>query len=215
MTSQTVTESVWRARWGVIEAATVSEKSPWRHTIVSSETKQLSEQTILHELCHVKLNESGFLDVQNGFRLRLEQGRGNDYDKNAFRETLWCVAEAYAEWLCCIIFVEESKDKVEALVQAIGQNDALLNTYLNGGADGFAEILSTQTWLGWSNYQFSKPKEPWNDWTPMRRYAELQLLFAQLPLLTRSTSLDPILAPVKERIIEVSILIYGCLSQSS
>ncbi len=215
VTSQKVATSIWRERWGVIEAATISERSPWRHTVYSSESTQLSEPTILHELCHAKLNECGFLDVQDGFRQGLERIHGNDYDKSVFRETLVCVAEAYAEWLCHTTFAEESREKTDTLLQAIGQDDALLNTYLNGGPNGLAEILSTQTWFSWCSIPYRRLQEPWNDWAPMRIYRELQLLFAGLPLLARSTSLDPISDSVKVRIVCVSASIFELLCQSS
>jgi len=205
----------WEAQWGLIPAATTSERLPWRHTVHFPKSGTLSEKTILHELCHAKLNESGFLDVQDDLKTNLSASHKGKIDGECFKETLWCVAEAYAEWLCYASFPVESKSDADSLATAIESPDALLNAFIRGGVNGFGEIASTQAWLNWCGIKTPNLKEPWLGWTPMKFYLQLRSLFGNLPVLKKNQSLEPISIEDKAAIIYLSVSIYECLDLRS
>jgi hypothetical protein len=92
--------------FGSVPAATDSNDDASQHTV--RYTTAADESTLLHEFCHVKLNEIGFKTAE----LRLpNQGRTPPELSRAVRY----VAEVYADCLLFRHFRDESKSMIQAL----------------------------------------------------------------------------------------------------
>ena len=84
--------------------------------------EQLSDNTLFHEACHVKLNEIGFKTVE----LRLAS------NKDSFSElSLKLVAEAYADRLCFVFFNEAAEEVRECYSKIAYGNPLTIKNALN------------------------------------------------------------------------------------
>lgn len=99
----------------------------------------VTEVDILHELCHVTLNESGFLNVEAQANEKLdafEQPVVVDDRRNA----IWYIAEGYADWLLYTNFDRDSKLRRDTFVARFTDSDGIENLYTRGGFWGIAAI---------------------------------------------------------------------------
>jgi hypothetical protein len=99
----------------------------------------VTEVDILHELCHVTLNESGFLKVeaQANEELDIFERPLSAEDR---RNAIWYVAEAYADWLLYMNFERDSKARRDMFVARFTDSNGIENLYRRGGYWGVAAI---------------------------------------------------------------------------
>jgi hypothetical protein len=102
-------------------AATCSNPDSSHHWIYYKE--QISDNTLFHETCHVKLNEIGFKTVE----LRMATKRDSFSDLS-----LKLVAEAYANRLSFVFFNDAAKEASECYSKAYGKPSNIKNAFCKG-----------------------------------------------------------------------------------
>ncbi len=88
----------WRKINTGSDAVTYSEGPPWKHVIKYPNFIPMNEQTALHELTHVILNEIGFRDIEI-LSKKIIESNPKTVRESAWKKATYYVAEPYAEWI--------------------------------------------------------------------------------------------------------------------
>jgi hypothetical protein len=193
------------------DAVTYSEGPPWKHVIKYPLFIPMNEQTALHELTHVILNEIGFRDIEI-LSKKIVESKSKTGRESIWKKATYCVAEPYAEWVSIVLFDRKLRSSAEVLERALTRRNEIVNRYKKDQESGMALALSYRMLFVWLGRPINLDR-PSSSWAHFQTFRQIEDLFLSLPKLDLSVQLSSLSEDIKQKIASKVAELYFILVQ--
>jgi len=192
------------------DAATYSEGPPWKHVIKYPAFIPMNEQTALHELTHVILNEIGFRDMEM-LSKNIIESKSRTARENIWKRATYYVSEPYAEWISIVLF-DKLRSSADELERALTRRNEIVNRYKKDQVSGMALTLSYRMLFVWLGRPINLDR-PSSSWAQFQTFRQIEDLFLSLPKLDLSAQLSSLSEDTKQKIASKVAELYFVLIQ--
>lgn len=200
-------------RLGPTDARTCSNEDASEHEIHVLRDSYATNGTILHEFCHVKINELGFKRVELDFVERTKAICTTEIQLTRREQALYVVAEAYAD---SVLFSRMKMESFLQLTQSVmGYSDPaiLRQVSVERGFLGIGQTAAFRTslkWAGIGSYDARLELAATQGFSPqdLEKYGRICAMLSELRPIVRGDDLSTLDPPEVERIVRTSIALY-------